>query len=98
MNNTEPQVLEPLPNQPRQPTNLQGLLRFAMEATNSQNVTNDTPFQSMDEEVGSINIFTLTLLYFNYLYNFYKKFIKDILKILLIETRIFETNSFLIVM
>lgn len=60
MNNTEPQVLEPLPNQPRQPTNLQGLLRFAMEATNSQNVS-DIPFQPMDEEVGSINIFTLIL-------------------------------------
>ncbi|KAK1127650.1 hypothetical protein K0M31_003148 [Melipona bicolor] len=50
MNNVHPQVFEPLPNQPRQPTNLQGLLRFAMEATNSQNVTSNTQFQPMDEE------------------------------------------------
>ena len=57
MNNVNPQVLEPLQNQPRQPTNLQGLLRFAMEATNSQNVTSNTQFQPVDEEVGNINVF-----------------------------------------
>ena len=57
MNNVNPQVLEPLQNQPRQPTNLQGLLRFAMEATNSQNVTSNIQFQPVDEEVGNINVF-----------------------------------------
>ncbi|KAF3428909.1 hypothetical protein E2986_03637 [Frieseomelitta varia] len=50
MNNAHPQVFEPLQNQPRQPTNLQGLLRFAMEATSSQNVTSNTQFQPVDEE------------------------------------------------
>lgn len=57
MNNVHPQVFEPLQNQPRQPTNLQGLLRFAMEATNSQNVTSSIQFQPMDEEVSNINVF-----------------------------------------
>ncbi|CAK9815132.1 Hsp70-binding protein 1 [Anthophora quadrimaculata] len=50
MSNTDTRILEPLPNQPRQPSNLQGLLRFAMEATNSQNTTSNTQFQPMDEE------------------------------------------------
>lgn len=50
MNNTEAQIYEPLPNQPRQPTNLQGLLRYAMEATHSQS-NNDTQFQPIDKEV-----------------------------------------------
>ncbi|CAL7952557.1 unnamed protein product [Xylocopa violacea] len=47
MNNSEP-----LPIQPRQPTNLQGLLRFAMEATNSQATATDScnQFQPLDEE------------------------------------------------
>lgn len=57
MNNVHPQVFEPLQNQPRQPTNLQGLLRFAMEATSSHNVNNSIHFQPMDEEVGNINVF-----------------------------------------
>ncbi|CAK9796851.1 Hsp70-binding protein 1 [Anthophora plagiata] len=50
MSNTDTRILEPLPNQPRQPSNLQGLLRFAMEATNSQNTTSNTQFQPIDEE------------------------------------------------
>lgn len=47
MNNSEP-----LPIQPRQPTNLQGLLRFAMEATNSQATATDSSnqFQPIDQE------------------------------------------------
>lgn len=49
-NNSEPQVLQVLPNQPRQPSNLQGLLRFAMEATNSQGASSDTQFHPMDKE------------------------------------------------
>ncbi|XP_076618671.1 hsp70-binding protein 1 [Colletes latitarsis] len=49
-NNTEMQALVPIPNQPRQPRNLQGLLRFAMETTNSQGSTNDTSFNPMDKE------------------------------------------------
>ncbi|KAF7275183.1 hypothetical protein GWI33_012106, partial [Rhynchophorus ferrugineus] len=36
--------------QPRQPTNLQGLLRFAMEATKSEDAPSDSQFQQMDEE------------------------------------------------
>lgn len=57
MNNTGPQVFEPLPNQPRQPTTVQGLLRFAVEAGNSQNRTSNVQLQPMDEEVGNINVF-----------------------------------------
>ncbi|XP_017890008.1 hsp70-binding protein 1 [Ceratina calcarata] len=49
MNTNEQRTTQPVPNQPRQPTNLQGLLRYAMEATNSQN-TNESQFQPMDEE------------------------------------------------
>ncbi|XP_076754212.1 hsp70-binding protein 1 [Xylocopa sonorina] len=47
MNNSEP-----LPIQPRQPTNLQGLLRFAMEATNSQAAATDShnQLQPVDKE------------------------------------------------
>ncbi|KOC68800.1 Hsp70-binding protein 1 [Habropoda laboriosa] len=50
MSNTETRVLDPLPNQPRQPSNLQGLLKFAMEATNSQNITSSSQFQPLDKE------------------------------------------------
>ncbi|XP_012170117.1 hsp70-binding protein 1 isoform X1 [Bombus terrestris] len=50
MNNTDPQVFEPLPNQPRQPTTVQGLLRFAVEAGNSQNRNSNIQLQPMDEE------------------------------------------------
>ncbi|KAH1011619.1 hypothetical protein HUJ04_000948 [Dendroctonus ponderosae] len=42
----------PTPNgvQPRQPTNLQGLLKFCMEATRSEDAPNDTQLLPMDEE------------------------------------------------
>lgn len=42
-------VLEPMPNQPRQPTSLQGVLRFAMEANDGQNLQ-PSAFQQMDEK------------------------------------------------
>ncbi|XP_076244379.1 hsp70-binding protein 1 isoform X2 [Calliopsis andreniformis] len=48
-NNIDSQ-LQPISNQPRQPTNLQGLLRFAMEATDSQGSTSSTEFRPMDHE------------------------------------------------
>lgn len=38
------------PRQPRQPTSLQGLLRFAMEATKSEDAPHESEFQPMDEE------------------------------------------------
>lgn len=41
--------VNPLP--PRQPTSLQGLLRFAMEATKSEDAPNASNFEPMDEEV-----------------------------------------------
>lgn len=47
--NDASRVLEPVPNQPRQPTNLQGVLRFAMEANDGQNLQ-PSAFQQMDEE------------------------------------------------
>lgn len=37
--------------QPRQPTTLQGLLRFAMEATKAEDAPYNSEFQPMDEEV-----------------------------------------------
>ncbi|CAG9767566.1 unnamed protein product [Ceutorhynchus assimilis] len=41
----------PILNQPRQPTNLQGLLRFAMEATKSEDApAGESEFMPMDEE------------------------------------------------
>lgn len=43
--------IQVLPNQPRQPQNLQGLLKFAMEATKSEDAPNMSAFQAMDEEV-----------------------------------------------
>ncbi|KZC08673.1 PREDICTED: hsp70-binding protein 1 [Dufourea novaeangliae] len=49
-NNVESEPLTLIPNQPRQPTNLQGLLRYAMEATNSQHSANDTLLNPIDEE------------------------------------------------
>lgn len=42
--------LEPVSDQPRQPTSLQGLLRFAMEASNSQDSASNTQFHPMDEQ------------------------------------------------
>lgn len=65
MSNTDTRILEPLPNQPRQPSNLQGLLRFAMEATNSQDTTSNTQFQPMDEERKNFLKQTLSSLSYN---------------------------------
>ncbi|KAF7412340.1 hypothetical protein HZH66_001236 [Vespula vulgaris] len=41
---------QPLPEQPRQPTDLQGLLRFAIEASQAEGVTHEPQFQPLDEE------------------------------------------------
>ncbi|XP_053664533.1 hsp70-binding protein 1-like [Anopheles marshallii] len=38
------------PDQPRQPRNLQGLLKFAMEATKSEDAPHDAQLQPLDEE------------------------------------------------
>ncbi|XP_055640083.1 hsp70-binding protein 1 [Toxorhynchites rutilus septentrionalis] len=38
------------PDQPRQPRDLQGLLKFAMETTKSEDAPNPSQFQQMDEE------------------------------------------------
>uniref|UniRef100_A0A182W6E9 Nucleotide exchange factor Fes1 domain-containing protein n=1 Tax=Anopheles minimus TaxID=112268 RepID=A0A182W6E9_9DIPT len=38
------------PDQPRQPRNLQGLLKFAMEATKSEDAPNAAQFQPLDDE------------------------------------------------
>lgn len=43
--------MQVVPNQPRQPADLQGLLRFAMEATKAEDAPNQSTFQPMDEEV-----------------------------------------------
>lgn len=43
--------VEIFPNQPRQPADLQGLLRFAMEATKSEDAPNPSAFQALDPEV-----------------------------------------------
>ena len=48
---SNPTNVEVLPNQPRQPSNLQGLLRFAMEATKSEDAPNESSFHAMDHEV-----------------------------------------------
>lgn len=50
MGTNEQRTLQPVSNQPRQPTNLQGLLRYAMEASNSQGTNNESQFQPLDEE------------------------------------------------
>lgn len=46
-NNVQP-TPQPLPNQPRQPTNLQGLLKYAMDAAQSEE--NKSPVYPLDEE------------------------------------------------
>ncbi|XP_015586417.1 hsp70-binding protein 1 isoform X2 [Cephus cinctus] len=46
-NQPPPRILE---QQPRQPSNLQGLLRFAMEATRSEDAPHSSQFQPLDEE------------------------------------------------
>jgi len=45
--------------QPRQPRDLQGLLRFAMEATSAEDPTSPSHFEAMDPEVSSIIIISL---------------------------------------
>ncbi|CAL1681488.1 unnamed protein product [Lasius platythorax] len=42
--------LIPEPNQPRQPTNLQGLLKYAMDAAQSEDAENKSPVYPLDEE------------------------------------------------
>lgn len=42
--------VEPVYPQPRQPTNLQGLLRFCMDATKAEDAPHESHFQPMDEE------------------------------------------------
>ncbi|XP_011499329.1 PREDICTED: hsp70-binding protein 1-like [Ceratosolen solmsi marchali] len=42
--------IEVLPNQPRQPADLQGLLRFAMEATKVEDAPNESNFYPIDDE------------------------------------------------
>ncbi|KAL0868029.1 hypothetical protein ABMA27_008681 [Loxostege sticticalis] len=44
------QDAQPVPIQPRQPRNLQGLLRFAMEATKAEDAPGNSDFGPMDEE------------------------------------------------
>ncbi|XP_011684829.1 PREDICTED: hsp70-binding protein 1 [Wasmannia auropunctata] len=41
---------QPLPNQPRQPTNLQGLLKYAMDAAQSEDSENKPSVYPLDEE------------------------------------------------
>lgn len=48
---TSSNVSQPLPNQPRQPTNLQGLLKYAMDAAQSEDTENKSPIYPLDEEV-----------------------------------------------
>lgn len=41
---------QPVPNQPRQPANLQGLLRFALEATKNEDAPQESNFQPLDND------------------------------------------------
>ena len=41
--------------QPRQPTNLQGLLRFCMDATKAEDAPHESQFEAMSEEVRKIH-------------------------------------------
>lgn len=50
-NNAEQILPQPLPHQPRQPTNLQGLLKYAMDAAQSEDSENKPPVYPLDEEV-----------------------------------------------
>lgn len=43
--------------QPRQPSSLQGLLRFAMEATKSEDAPAESQFTPMDEEVNKSDFY-----------------------------------------
>ncbi|XP_012525261.1 hsp70-binding protein 1 [Monomorium pharaonis] len=49
-NNVEETPPQPLLNQPRQPTNLQGLLKYAMDAAQSEDSENKPPVYPLDEE------------------------------------------------
>ncbi|XP_043282161.1 hsp70-binding protein 1 [Venturia canescens] len=49
-NDADRQSLQLMPNQPRQPTNLPGLLRFAMEAAQPEGVPHSSHVQPIDEE------------------------------------------------
>lgn len=42
--------LQPVPNQPRQPSNLQGLLKYAMDAAQSEDANNKASVYPLDEE------------------------------------------------
>lgn len=44
---------QPMSNRPRQPANLQGLLRFALEATKTEDAPHESRFQPLDEEVNN---------------------------------------------
>lgn len=61
--NNETNSPQPLPNQPRQPTNLQGLLKYAMDAAQSEDTENKPSVYPLDQEVCSLI----------YLIKFYKK-------------------------
>ncbi|XP_076278293.1 hsp70-binding protein 1 [Lasioglossum baleicum] len=50
IDNAESETLDAMPNQPRQPRNLQGVLRYAMEAANSEESSRNTRLNPMDEE------------------------------------------------
>lgn len=45
--------------QPRQPSNLQGLLRFAMEATKAEDAPGESSFMPLDEEVNNTKCLTV---------------------------------------
>lgn len=45
---------EPTTRQPRQPTSLQGLLRFAMETTRAEDAPHNSDFDPMDKEVSTL--------------------------------------------
>lgn len=45
--------------QPRQPSNLQGLLRFAMEATKAEDAPGESSFMPLDEEVNNKKFLTI---------------------------------------
>lgn len=49
-NNEDPSPMVNIPNQPRQPSNLQGLLRYAIESR-SENAVSGSSVQVLDEEV-----------------------------------------------
>lgn len=51
MQQNNPSNVEIAPNQPRQPRDLQGVLRFAMEATRAEDSPHESHYQPLDEEV-----------------------------------------------